>query len=189
MKKLTQVELNEILRLHGLWLKNNKEGVRANLSNYNLRSVNLQSANLQGANLYSANLQSADLQGADLQCACLQSAYLQGANLYSANLLSANLRGANLRDANLYLAIINNTKFEGTIYADKTLLTANFGKHTAFYFGNDLIQIGCEKHSIEYWLTNYEEIGKKAEYTTDQIRLYGKFIKQVYKTHFKVGKS
>ena len=50
MKTYAVGELNEILRKHDLWLRNDPSGVCADL-----RSANLRSANLYGANLYGAD--------------------------------------------------------------------------------------------------------------------------------------
>ena len=61
------MNLKEILRKHALWLKNEKDGERANLDGANLRGADLQGANLRGANLRWANLREADLRGADLR--------------------------------------------------------------------------------------------------------------------------
>ena len=102
-------ELDEILRLHKLWLEGKDGGKRANLKGANLRGANLLMDNLHladlrgaalcGAHLYGAVLSRADLHGADLT-----GANLQGANLRSATLAGANLRGANLRGADLRVA-------------------------------------------------------------------------------------
>lgn len=73
---MEQKKLDEILRLHKMWLNGEEEGKRAAL----------QDANLQDANLRGANLQGASLQGADLRYA----------NLLDANLQSASLRGVDL---------------------------------------------------------------------------------------------
>lgn len=81
----TQEQINELLRLHGLWRQGAKDGKRANLSY----------ANLSGANLLRANLSDANLSGANLF----------RANLSGANLFRANLSGANLADANISGAI------------------------------------------------------------------------------------
>ena len=78
---MEQKKLDEILRLHKMWLNGEEEGERTNLRYANLQGANLQSASLRYASLRGADLQGADLQGADLQ--------------------DANLRGANLRDADL----------------------------------------------------------------------------------------
>jgi acylphosphatase len=74
MRKLTQVDANEIVRLHGIWRNGEDGGVRANFSGYDLSWLDLCNANLSYANLSDADLS-------------------------DANLFEANLNGVNLRDA------------------------------------------------------------------------------------------
>ena len=62
---MEQLELNEIIEKHKMWL-NNKGGERANLSGANLSGANLSGADLSRANLNCANLRGANLRGADL---------------------------------------------------------------------------------------------------------------------------
>lgn len=88
---MNKEELNEVLRLHKMWLNDEEEGVRADL----------RGADLRGADLRGAYLSYADLRGADLSYANLSYADLIGANLSGANLRGANLRGADLSGANL----------------------------------------------------------------------------------------
>ena len=117
MEKLTQEELNEIIRLHKLWLENKPEGIKADLfnkdlsgldlSNSDLRHANLESAYLSYANLRNANLGYANLRYANLRCASLKSA-----NLESAILVNAYLRGADLRNADLRNAILINADLD-----------------------------------------------------------------------------
>ena len=59
-------ELQEILRLHELWVNQTAGGKRANLIGANLNRANLRDANLAGADLRSANLRGADLSDANL---------------------------------------------------------------------------------------------------------------------------
>ena len=94
-------ELKEILRLHQLWLDDNKAGIKADLRGTNLYEADLRGANLYGANLYRANLRGSALYEADLRGADLRGADLSGANLREADLREADLSGANLRGANL----------------------------------------------------------------------------------------
>ena len=54
--KITEAELKIVLEKHALWLRNDPNGVRANLS-----GANLSRANLYKADLYKANLSEADL--------------------------------------------------------------------------------------------------------------------------------
>ena len=104
-------EIAEVLRLHGLWLKKEVGGKRADLYRANLYGANLsgadlieadlRGANLGGANLSEANLRGANLTKANLRGANLRGAYIGGANLQGADLQGANLSGADLRGADL----------------------------------------------------------------------------------------
>ena len=99
--KFTEAKLKVVLKKHALWLRNNPNGIRADLRGANLRGANLGGADLYGADLYGADLRGADLRGADLRGADLYGANLYGADLYGADLGGANLGGANLGGANL----------------------------------------------------------------------------------------
>ena len=136
MKKYTDKELKEILRLHGLWLMDDTEGVRADLSWANLDRANLSWANLYRANLSWANLYRADLYRADLSWADLSWADLSWVNLYRANLSEANIRYC-----------VGNGKEIKTIQTDLY--------HIAYT--KDTMAIGCEQHSIEAWFSFSDE--------------------------------
>ena len=69
-------KLQKTLKTHKLWLNNDKNGERANLS-----GAYLADADLRGANLSRAYLRGADLRGANLSWADLKGADLSGANL------------------------------------------------------------------------------------------------------------
>ena len=64
--KITEAELKIVLKKHTLWLINDPNGVRANLSGADLRRADLYGADLCGANLSEANLSGANLGGANL---------------------------------------------------------------------------------------------------------------------------
>jgi len=98
---MNQTEINEVLRLHKLWLDNDPEGKQADLSAADLSGADLQGADLQDADLQDADLQDADLPGADLRWADLQGADLSGADLRGADLRWADLQDADLQDADL----------------------------------------------------------------------------------------
>ena len=198
-------ELTEILKQHELWLKDSSLGKRANLIEADLTGDNLSEANLSGAYLSEANLSGANLSGANLSGANLLEAYLTGANLSEANLSGdnlsgaylsgANLSGANLSGANLSGANLSGANLLGANLLGATLLGANlnhligqeiyncyFGQHNAVYVKQTgIVTIGCQEHTIEYWLENYEKIGEEAEYTKTQIVLYGDWLKSIAK--------
>jgi hypothetical protein len=73
---MTQEQLQEILRLHELWLQGRPNGVNANLS-----GVDLSEADLSDADLRWVNLIEADLRGAKLRGSNLSGAKLRGADL------------------------------------------------------------------------------------------------------------
>ena len=108
----------------------------------------------------------ADLHGANLKGVDLSRVNLRSANLSWADLSWANLRGADLRGADLSGA-------EG-----KNFYVSYFGQHHAIAAGG-YISIGCERHTIEYWLNNYADIGKQNEYSNSEIEMYGNWIKIV----------
>ena len=94
-------DLKDVLKLHKKWLKDEKEGVGADLRGANLRGDNLREADLNGANLRGANLSFVDLRCADLRGANLGEADLNGANLSFTDLRYSNLSHADLNGANL----------------------------------------------------------------------------------------
>ena len=136
MRKIDEAELNKILSNHKLWLMDESNGIRADLSGVDLeyadldgadlRDANLSGADLRGADLRGANLWYADLRGADLRdaslgCADLGYADLGGANLSSADLSGADLRDADLRGANLGHANLYDADFSGANLRDANL--------------------------------------------------------------------
>ena len=59
--KISAEKLQEIIKSHGRWLRNEEGGERANLRDAYLSGANLRGADLRGANLRDANLSGADL--------------------------------------------------------------------------------------------------------------------------------
>ena len=99
-------------------------------------SINMKYANLNRANLYGANLEGASLEGASLE----------GANLEGANLNRASLEGANLNRADLYGAIGNKNEIK-SLQCDTWSVVLT----------DTIMQIGCERHSIEEWYDYSDE--------------------------------
>ena len=113
-----QIKHKTTLRLHKLWLKGDKGGVRANLSGANLSRADLSGtdlsrAYLSGTDLSRAYLENANLEGADLRDANLRGANLEGAYLRGAYLRGADLRGADLSGTNLEFTHLINADLKG----------------------------------------------------------------------------
>lgn len=121
--KISAKKLQEIIKSHGRWLRNEEGGERAYLS-----SADLSSANLRGADLSSADLSSADLSGADLS-----SAYLSGADLdktYYQVVRIGSRRGTTtycVDDDNVLCGCWNNYK-GGTLEEFKTRVESVYGR-------------------------------------------------------------
>ena len=64
--KISAKKLQEIIKSHGRWLRNEEGGERADLSGADLSGANLRGADLRSADLSSANLRSANLRSANL---------------------------------------------------------------------------------------------------------------------------
>ena len=126
-----------------------------------LKGANLCRADLRRADLYGADLVGAILRGADLRGADLRGAYLYGADLRGADLV-----GADLRRADLYGADLFNTN----------IISFQLGKHFGFYH-EGMVKIGCKSDSLENWLKDFEEVGKKEDYSDQEIKLYGLQLK------------
>lgn len=89
-----------------------------------------------------------------------------------ANLSEVDLSEVDLSGANLYGA-----KLPGIILENIPVLSFQFNRHTARYFGDGVLQIGCHKHSLAQWVGQYKKIGKINKYTPKEIKAYGDFIK------------
>ena len=132
----------------------------ANLRYADLRDANLNFAGLEGADLICANLIDTDLRYANLENADLGDTNLSGANLSytrlmnanlsDTNLSDANLKRANLRGANLSGANLENANLVGTIGNMREIKSIEMSRY-AITYTKDIIQIGCQNHSIEEW--------------------------------------
>ena len=147
----------EMQTLHIMWLNDDPDGLRANLSMADLSRADLRWANLSRANLHGANLHRADLRRANLH----------GANLRGANLSMANLHGANLRGA-------------AVSGVNGPFCIGYFGRHHAIAAGG-YISIGCEFHTYQYWLDNFRSIGAENNYSDAMIEAYGEWVKLAVK--------
>ncbi len=91
------------------------------------------------------------------------------ADLSRANLSEANLSGADLSRANLSGADLRGV--EG-----KDIITYSRGQHELL-FVDGFVRIGCQYHSLEYWIDNGVAIGESAGYSSKNIKHYMDFIK------------
>ncbi len=99
MSKLTQGNLNRILRLHALWRAGNPKGRRADLRGKDLSGLSFAGADITYAYLASANCVGANFTGADCTRARVPYVNFTGANCTGANFTGSNCIRTNFTDA------------------------------------------------------------------------------------------
>ena len=131
LRKITQEELDMIIKKHKLWLVTyRKEGESADLSYVDLSYASLCGMYLFGANLSGANLSWTNLSGAMLAYANLSRADLRYTNLAGANLKGVNLEGADLSYANLAFADLSRANLTNADLKDADLKDAELTNAT-----------------------------------------------------------
>ncbi len=153
--RFTAARIKEVLDLHAKWVRGEKSGQRADLSDASLRGADLIGANLSGAYLGGANLSGACLGGADFG-----DAYLSGANLRGADFSGANLSGANLGGADFSGANLRNAHLSGSdVSHNRFVITATLGRYDVYAYidrNGFRITAGCRKsltlaEALEHW--------------------------------------
>lgn len=104
---------------------------------------------------------------------------LSYSNLRDSNLRDSNLSGSNLRGSDLSGAKLNNAIFS----ENKLVKFFSYNKHIANYYDGKL-SIGCLTHDLDHWVKNYEQIGKYNQFTEQEIKVYGWFIKDLLRRSF-----
>ena len=135
---MQQEQLNEVLRLHKMWLNNEDGGERANLTDADLTGADLRGADLRGANLRGANLRGADLRGANLTGANLTDADLRGADLTDADLRGAELIGIKIKTATVFTGIYR--------YVVIAIVSET---------GDKYVKMGCHLRTVEEWEADF----------------------------------
>ena len=130
---MDKAKLAEIIRKHGMWLRGEADGKRADLRGAVLSGADLRGADLRDADLRGAVLSGADLSGADLRDAVLSGADLSGADLRGADLSGADLRGAVLSGADLRGADLRDAVLRGAVLRGAVLRGVKYNETTAFF--------------------------------------------------------
>lgn len=93
----TQWELDDMIRLHGIWLENpsNEKNfyMRIDKPHMNFSGLDFREARLTGATLHDCNFAGANLQNCDLSNMFLHGCNFTGAAMQGANLQDSDLRG------------------------------------------------------------------------------------------------
>ena len=101
LRKISAPELEDIIVRHGMFLRGQTGGARANLPGYDLKYMDLAGKDLRGAEFSGSSLRNANVEGANLQTANLFACDMRETILKGTDLSRADLRGACLRGADL----------------------------------------------------------------------------------------
>ena len=128
MSKLTQDELNRMLRAHALWRAGNPKGRRIDLRYRDLSGLSfagadctyalLTDANLANTNFAGTNCTRANFTGADLTCTDFTGTNCTRANFTGADLTCTDFTGANFTGAELIRANFTNATFTGADFTN-----------------------------------------------------------------------
>jgi len=116
----------------------------------------------------------------DFTRANLTGANLTRTNLTGANRFRANLTGADLTGANLFGINFFGINFFGAIGIQTPIISISGSMHNFCYYNGE-IAIGCECHTVQYWIENYKTIGARHNYSHEQIDEYFGYIKMCEK--------
>ncbi len=100
MKKITQEELNIILKEHKLWLKD-RSGKRADLSDCDLSKLDMSYADMGYSNMSGTDMSHTDMSYANMSCANMRGTNMRGANMSCANMSYADMCCADMRYADM----------------------------------------------------------------------------------------
>ena len=138
MKKYSKEELAEILQKHELWLQEDPEGKRADLSYSDLSYSNLSYSDLSYSDLRGSNLRGSDLSYSNLRGSNLSDSNLRYSNLRGSNLSYSDLSDSDLSDSNLRYSDLSYSNLSGSDLSDSDLRGSNlrgsaYNTYTAGY--------------------------------------------------------
>lgn len=131
-KQITKEELDEVIKQHGLWLKDHSQGRRAELIGYSfgnhiddmvfdLSGVDLSEADLSGSSFVKAKLVGTNLKGAKLNRTVFMDVDLTDAVLDDVNALYGTIEHSNLTRVHAVCANFNHCRMWNNCWKDSNL--------------------------------------------------------------------
>lgn len=131
MRKVSQDELNEIIRLHGVWLREKIAGAQADLSDCDLTGANMRGVDLSRARFNRSIMRHADLSDSNLTQATminvdLTDSYMSCCNLTEARMTRAKLKNATMRHCTMIDTILRAVDLADADLHGSTLVGVDF---------------------------------------------------------------
>lgn len=173
MKRLNQEEVDEMIRLHEMWVRNEEGGVRADFSGCDCDRRYFLGRTLTGAIFVNCNLTSANFSYCVAKGSDFRGAYLLNAKMMHADFSGAIFSGAYLSVANFYGTDLKSANFDRAELAhcsgnDKQIKNIN-NLHYSITYTIDRLQIGCRNHSFnEWWNFSDEDVDCMGAYALDR---------------------
>ena len=138
----------------------------------------------RGGNFYGGNFHGGYFYGGDFRGGNFHGGNFHGGNFRGGNFRGGNFRGGNFHGGDFHGGDFHGGNFRGGNFHggdyEVSMLQIQGSKHFCYaYFEDDgsiCLGIGCERHSIEWWIESYSEIGNNENYTAEQVDEYKLYI-------------
>ena len=143
-----------------------------------------------GGDFYGGDFRGGDFRGGDFYGGYFRGGDFRGGDFYGGDFYGGNFRGGDFyggnfhggyfHGGNFYGGNFHGGNFRGGDY-EVLMLQIQGSKHFCYaYFSEEdnsvCLGIGCERHTIEWWLENYASIGQEENYTDEQVDEYKLYI-------------
>ena len=143
-----------------------------------------------GGDFYGGDFRGGDFRGGDFYGGDFYGGDFRGGDFYGGDFYGGNFRGGDFyggnfhggyfHGGNFYGGNFHGGNFRGGDY-EVLMLQIQGSKHFCYaYFSEEdnsvCLGIGCERHTIEWWLENYASIGQEENYTDEQVDEYKLYI-------------
>ena len=110
--------------------------------------------------------------------------FVNGGEFHGGEFLSGVFHGGEFHDGEFHGGEFHGGEFRGGEFRGGEFLGGEFHTSPLFVQGTrhfvclvgDVLNIGCNQHSVEYWLQSFEQIGHSNCYSEEQIQEYKNYI-------------
>ena len=150
----------------------------------NFHGGNFHGGNFHGGNFHGGDFHGGTFYGGNFHGDYFYGDYFHGGTFYGGTFYGGNFHGGNFHGGNFHGGNFHGGDFHGGNFHGGTykvsMLQIQGSKHFCYaYFEDDgsiCLGIGCERHSIEWWIESYSEIGNNENYTAEQVDEYKLYI-------------
>lgn len=160
---MTQEELDIVIKLHGMWLRNEEDGEQADFNKEDAHGLCFENANLNGAVIRDSNFANANFNGACFEDAYIKNSVFKYASMKSCewrktrivtcNMAGVKMSGSTFADTNFNTVCLSYADISYTMLGDTLFRNCVFDK-ADFSFSNLLHIVGVGNKFDDANLTN-----------------------------------